>query len=170
VVAWVCTILLGNKGDSEIAKQLANKCHLLGVNIHSLHLVAFFGDEYQAACLANSQVNSYNTGMLPSYLSVLSDNSISKQELILQHCIQGSELNWEDTGLNFFPLDFVFSLVETYYQPLKLLSTIPPLALFHLLESATRDRFSSAINILELALVLQFVSQEATHANQVVSK
>ena len=91
--------------------------------------------------------------MLPSYFSVPGDSSISKQELILQQCIQGSELSWEDTSLAFFSLDFVFVLVEAYFQPLKLLATLPPTSLFHLLESATRDRYPTAIEILERSLV-----------------
>jgi hypothetical protein len=167
VVAWVCTVLL-DKNDEE-ASRLAVKCQLLGVNVHSLHLVTFFGEEYQTACMVNSQIDGNNKGMPPSYLSTPGDNSISKKELIMQHCIQGSELSWEDIGLGFFPLDFVFSLVETYHQPLKLLSTIPPSPLFHLLESATRDRYTSAVSIIERALLVQF-GRNSSHSRILVSK
>lgn len=147
VVAWVHTLTsFEDRGLS--AEKFSSQCQLLGTNIHSLHLVAFFGEEYQDASNRNDQLEE-SAGMLPSFLAVPSDTSVSKQELVLQQCVQGSELNWENIELGIFTLDFLLSLVKTYYQPLKLLATIPSASLFHLLEGATKETYADAISIIE---------------------
>jgi hypothetical protein len=39
-------------------------------------------------------------------------------------------------------------LLDAYWQPLKLVSLVAPLALFHLLENATRSRFGPVLDKL----------------------
>lgn len=149
VIAWISTILLEME-EEDHAKLIASKCQHLGVNINSLHLVALFAEYYQESAAGGAEEGM---GMPPSYLSVVGDNSISKQDLILQQCIQGGELGWEDVEIGVFALEFVLDLVLAYYQPLKLLATLPPASLFHLLESATRERYPAAVECLENAIV-----------------
>ncbi len=157
VVSWICTILVN---DPKAQGDYASACQLLGCNIHSLHLVSFFREEYENA-VASAQLQLHQeelSGMLPSYLAVVADSSISKQELILQQCIQGSELSWEDMhSLGLFSLEFLCTLVEAYFQPLKILCVLPPATLFHLLESATKEKYPIAISILEASLT-SFIS------------
>jgi hypothetical protein len=157
--AWASTTLLPKSRIEIWGKKIATQCQKIASNIHSLHLVALFADGYQSQ---PSNTNSTELiGMPPSYQYVTADNSITQEELILQQCNQGSELNWEHISLENRPLNFVLLLIEAYFQPLKLLATLQPLSLFHLLESATLDRYPRAIKILENALVSLSSSQPA---------
>lgn len=164
MVAWINTL---TDLDEKNAMNIAMKCQQLGCNTHSLHLIAFFGEEYIAASNVNVKLEESGTWAPPSYLSMPSDSSISKQDLILQQCVQGIELSWEDADLGFFTLDFLLMLVETYYQPLKLLATIPCASLFHLLESATKERYLCAVEVLARHL-RPFSDKEVTISNQIV--
>jgi hypothetical protein len=165
VVAWICTVLLPDSDWKDQGKEIATKCQA-GTNIHSVHLVALFGEEYQQHASLPHTITDATKFMVPSYLFVAADNSISQKELILQQCIQGSELNWEHTSLENFPLDDIFLFVEGYFQPLKLLSTLQPVPLFHLLESATRQSHPTAIEILESTLLSL---SNSTFAKQLLS-
>jgi hypothetical protein len=66
--------------------------------------------------------------------------------------MQGQELEWIRLQEKFrhfpFGLDFFMTLLDAYWQPLKLLSLVEPLALFHLLENATRARFGPVLDKL----------------------
>jgi hypothetical protein len=157
VVAWANTLLPEARQETW-GKKLAVQCQPACANIHSVHLIATFAEGYHQ--MPNNLANG-PLGMLPSYQFVLTDNSITKEELMLQQCNQGSELNWEHETLESCSLDFLLLLVEAYFQPLKLLVTLQPLSLFHILESATPDRFPIAIRILEEALVALTTSKTA---------
>lgn len=144
VAAWVTTCLLTDqeKEDSKILARLMQSLTDSGNNLHSVHLLSFFR-------LHRSAEHSTE----PASFNFVSDYSgVSQQELILQQCIQDQELNWRDLSLDKYPLEFLFTLLETYSQPLKLLATIPPFSLHKLLESTTEQRFPTAISILKLVL------------------
>jgi len=157
VVAWTNTLLPHDKRETW-GKKIASWFQRACVNIHSAHIIAAFAEGYHQT---PTTLTSESLGMLPSYQFVVTDNSITQEELILQQCNQGCELNWEHESLESCSLDFVLLLVEAYFQPLKLLVTLQPLSLFHMLESATSDRFPTAVQILESSLVALTSSKAA---------
>lgn len=158
VLAWINTTLILDH-DRDIMQKITKQYQKATSNIHSIHLVALFADGYQQLPPNSSSIDLI--GMPPTYQFIVADNSITQEELILQQCTQGSELNWEHTSLDNCPLDFVLLLVEAYSQPLKLLVTLQPLSLFHLLESATIDHYPAALRILENSLVSLTASPSA---------
>jgi hypothetical protein len=77
-------------------------------------------------------------------------------------------LDWTHTQDKFrhfpFGLDFFMTLLDAYWQPLKLLSLVAPLPLFHLLESATRSCFGSVLD----KLIAQLSREDNSSCNTLV--
>ncbi len=81
-----------------------------------------------------------------------------RQHLILNQCIQQSELNWSDLHHEWqlFPhsLEFLTQLLQTYYQPFKLIMCISARNLHNLLRNS-KDSFGSLTLRFEEELLQQ---------------
>jgi hypothetical protein len=134
---WIRTVLLDEESnkDNQLLVYHPKADTVRGRNLHSLHLLQFLFPKYDPKIARE----------LPSFVYLETDNSIDEQEMILQQCIQGNELNWGSLAYKWnsfsFSLDYLMKLVRVYHQPLKLLSVISPSSLFRLLENLKKERF-----------------------------
>lgn len=62
---------------------------------------------------------------------------------------QGYELEWGKLATDFsvfpFGLDYLMQLLDTYWQPLKLLSLISPMSLFSIMKGAKQAQFGNVL-------------------------
>lgn len=141
IIAWVRTFMPYKVHATSISNTSSTHS-----NVHTLHLVAFFIDQTEKKLAKD----------VPAYTFVEADYSINEQELLLQQCIQGNDLNWGDLHYKWsiFPysLDYLMKLILIYPQPLKLLACMSTASLFRILENLKRERFSAQVARLRVSL------------------
>ncbi len=153
IVAWIHMAMLKSKSDKEIVLPLMRmmKESFSSVHIHSLHLLAHLQTKHSTSPSVISHAYSF----------IGQDPSIDQQQLILQQCIQGNELDWNTLVKDWqiFPhsLEFLMKILMVYPQPLKVLSTISLLSLHHMFENTTVGRFGPVLK--RIARSVELISE-----------
>ncbi len=144
-------------GNTLLVQKFRQKGH--GINSHSLHLLNFFGEVHDSKA------------ELPSFSFIEYDSSMRRQQLILNQCIQQSELNWSDLHHEWqlFPhsLEFLMHLLQTYYQPFKLIMCISTHSLYNLLRNS-KDNFGSVRLRFEEELLQHKVNETINHLYHII--
>jgi hypothetical protein len=147
IEAWIQSVLCQhNTLRSSITGYFTDRKKGEGRNIHSLHLLSFMRNPHKDA----KEIQEIKE---PSYSYMKRDISVSEEQLLLQQCMQGNELDWASLSKkwNIFPysLEFLMNLLRVYPQPLKLLMMISHTSLYNIFETATMDRFGDVLLKLE---------------------
>jgi hypothetical protein len=113
-----------------------------GFNLHTFNALTYFCSKRD------------NRSTDASYVFVTRDESMDAEQLLLQQCMQGNDLDWSRLSREWqvFPysLHSLMQLLEVYPYPLKLLSLFPPSSLLRLMETATPTNYPIVFHRLAL--------------------